>query len=76
MGDSYEKVKEGERFEAFRERARIIVETEKRFPKYHRYHRFMHFVEAADSTDESQKVQWEKCDKAGDWDDDVEDCYA
>ena len=33
MGDSYEKVKESERVEAFRERARIIVETEKRFPQ-------------------------------------------
>ena len=44
MGDSYEKVKESERVEAIRERAMIIVEEEKRFPKSHRYHNFMHFV--------------------------------
>jgi hypothetical protein len=37
MGDSYEKVKESERVEAIRERARIVVEMEKRFPKSHRY---------------------------------------
>ena len=60
MGDSYEKVKESERVEAVRERARIIVETEKRFPKSHRYYRFMHFMEAADSTEVPQDMmQWE-----------------
>ena len=59
MGDSYEKVKESERFEAARERARIIVDTEKRFPKSHRYHRFMHFVEAADASGKSKEVVWE-----------------
>lgn len=59
MGDSYEKVKESERVEAIRERARIVVDTEKRFPKSHRYHRFMHFVEAADSTASLQEKVWE-----------------
>ena len=58
MGDSYEKVKEGERVEAIRERAWIIVEEEKRFPKSHRYHRFMHFVEAVDSG-RSEGQEWE-----------------
>ena len=42
MGDSYEKVKESERVEAIRERARIIVEMEKRFPKSHRYLSLIH----------------------------------
>ena len=50
MGDSYEKVKESEQVEAIRERARIIVEIEKQFPKSQRYHRFMHFLEEAEST--------------------------
>ena len=59
MGDSYEKVKESERVEGIRERARIIVEAEKRFPKSHRYHRFMHFVEVVDSTSKLQHVAWE-----------------
>ena len=59
MGDSYEKVKESERVEGIRERARIIVEAEKRFPKSHRYHRFMHFVELVDSISKSQHVAWE-----------------
>ena len=56
MADSYEKVKESERVEAVRERARIIVESEKRFPKSHRYYRFMHFVEAVDSTEVPQDM--------------------
>ena len=59
MGDSYEKVKESEHVEAIRERARIIVEEEKRFPKSHRYHRFMHFVEAAESAGKIQEMAWE-----------------
>ena len=59
MADSYEKVKESERFEALRERARIIVEMEKRFSKSHQYHRFMHFVEPTESTEQSQEVVWE-----------------
>ena len=59
MGDSYEKVKESERVEAVRERARIIVESEKRFPKSHHYYCFMHFVEAADSTEVPQDTMWE-----------------
>ena len=61
MGDSYEKVKESERVEAIRERARIIVEAEKRSPKSHRYHRFMHFVEATGSTGklQEQELAWE-----------------
>ena len=58
MGDSYEKVKESERVEAIRERARIVVDTEKRFPKSHRYHRFLHFVEAADS-EKAKEIVWE-----------------
>ena len=58
MGDSYEKVKESERVEAIRERARIVVEEEKRFPKSHCYHRFMHFVEAVD-TSRSEERLWE-----------------
>lgn len=59
MGDSYEKVKESERVEAIRERAQIIVEHEKRFPRSHQYHRFMHYLEAVDSTGSSAKVVWE-----------------
>eukprot|EP01052_Picozoa_sp_SAG31_P042520 SAG31_NODE_6777_length_1892_cov_2.353597_2_plen_125_part_00 len=59
MGDSYEKVKESERVEAIRERARIVVEMEKRFPKSHRYHRFMHFVEVADVAERPQEIAWE-----------------
>ena len=59
MGDSYEKVKESERVEAIRERARIIVEMEKRFPKSHRYHRFMHYVEVADAVGRPQEMAWE-----------------
>ena len=58
MGDSYEKVKESEHVEAIRERARIIVEQEKRFPKSHRYHRYMHFVEAVD-TGHFREISWE-----------------
>ena len=58
MGDSYEKVKESERLEAIRERARIIVEQEKWFPRSHRYHRYMHFVEAVD-TGRSAEREWE-----------------
>ena len=59
MGDSYEKVKESERVEAIRERARIVVEMEKRFQKSHRYHRFMHFVEVADVAGRPHEVAWE-----------------
>ena len=59
MGDSYEKVKESERVEAIRERARIVVEMEKRFPTSHRYHRFMHFVELADAAGRPQESVWE-----------------
>ena len=59
MGDSYEKVKESERVEAIRERARIIVEAEKRFPKSHRYHCFMHYVEAVDSAGPLEEIMWE-----------------
>ena len=59
MGDSYEKVKMSEHIEAIRERARIIVGQEKRFPKSHRYHCFMHFVEAVDSLVKDQEVLWE-----------------
>ena len=59
MGDSYEKVKESERVEAIRERARIVVEVEKRFPKSHRYHRFMHFVEVTDLAGRPQEIAWE-----------------
>ena len=58
MGDSYEKVKESEHVEAMRERARIIVEQEKRFPKSQRYHRFMHFLEAADSAGMCDDREW------------------
>ena len=43
-------MKESERVEALRERARIIVEMEQRYPKSHRYHQFMHFVEAAEES--------------------------
>ena len=56
MGDSYEKVKESEHVEAIRERARIIVEEEKRFPKSHRYHRFMHFVRQLSGADVLEAV--------------------
>ena len=59
MGDSYEKVKESERVEAIRERAHIVVEMEKRFPKSHSYHRFMHFVEAADVAERPHELAWE-----------------
>ena len=59
MGDSYEKVKESERVEALRERARIIVQMEKQFPRSHRYCRFMHFVEAADIAGVEQEHMWE-----------------
>ena len=59
MGDSYEKVKESERVEALRERARIIVQMEKQFPTSHRYCRFMHFVEPADITGVEQEAMWE-----------------
>ena len=59
MGDSYEKVKESERLEAIRERAHIVVEMEKRFPKSHHYHRFMHFVEVADVVGRPQEVVWQ-----------------
>ena len=59
MGDSYEKVKDSERVEAIRERARIIVDAEKRFPRAHQYHQFMHFVVAADSTGQSKQIVWE-----------------
>ena len=59
MGDSYEKVKESERVEAVRERARIVVHAERCFPKSHRYHRFMHFVSAVDSTGKSEHTAWE-----------------
>ena len=59
MADSYEKVKESERVEAIRERARIVVEQEKRFPTSHRYHRFMHFVEITDSSGKEQQMEWE-----------------
>ena len=52
-------MKESEHVEAIRERARIIVEEEKRFPKSHRYHRFMHFVEAAESAGKFQEIAWE-----------------
>ena len=58
MGDSYEKVKENERVEAIRERARIVVEMEKRFPTSHHYHSFMHFVEVADAAG-SHDIAWE-----------------
>ena len=59
MGDSYEKVKESERVEAIRERAHIVVEMEKRFPKSHSYHRFMHYVEAADVAERPHELAWE-----------------
>lgn len=59
MGDSYEKVKESERVEAIRERARIVVEMEKRFPKSHRYYRFMHFLEVADAAGRPHELAWE-----------------
>ena len=59
MGDSYEKVKESEHVEAIRERARIILEEEKRFPKSHQYHRFMHFVEMADEAGRPRAITWE-----------------
>jgi hypothetical protein len=58
MSDSYEKVKESERVEALRERARIIVEAELTHPSWHRYHRYMHIVEAAD-TSEMAVREWE-----------------
>ena len=58
MSDSYEKVKESERVEALRERARIIVESELTQPSWHRYHRYMHIVEAAD-TSETTVREWE-----------------
>lgn len=59
MSDSYEKVKESEHVEAIRERARIIVEAEKRAPKSHQYHRFMHYVEVIDSAGKFQEMAWE-----------------
>eukprot|EP01051_Picozoa_sp_SAG22_P022057 SAG22_NODE_5132_length_1080_cov_1.033639_1_plen_120_part_00 len=59
MGDSYEKVKMSEHVEAIRERARIVVAQERRFPRSHRYHRFMHFVEAVDSSGKDQEIVWE-----------------
>ena len=58
MGDSYEKVKESERVEALRERARIIVEAERTHPGRHNYYRYMHFVEAADSSEPAPQ-EWE-----------------
>ena len=59
MADSYEKVKESERVEGIRERARIVVEQEKRFPTSHRYHRFLHFVETTDSSRKEHEMAWE-----------------
>ena len=71
MGDSYEKVKESERLEGVRERARIIVETERRFcsrkvllPCQNKGTsdddlRYMHFVEAVDSTSVQEEIVWE-----------------
>lgn len=62
MGDSYEKVKESEHVEAVRERARIIMEAERRFPTSHHYHRFMHFVEPVDSAT-VKETMWEGATK-------------
>lgn len=59
MGDSYQKVKESEHLEGIRERARIIVQQEKRFPKLQRYHPFMHFVEVVDSAKRFDERVWE-----------------
>ena len=59
MGDSYEKVKDSERVEAIRERASIIVDAEKWFPKSHQYARFMHVVEAVSSAGKLQEMEWE-----------------
>jgi hypothetical protein len=60
MSDSYEKVKESERVEALRERARIIVEAERAHPSWNKYHKYMHIVEAADaSQDRTASVEWE-----------------
>lgn len=54
-----EKVKENERVEALRERAQIIVESERTRPGSHRYHKYMHIVLAADSNNVTEELQWE-----------------
>eukprot|EP01050_Picozoa_sp_SAG11_P001392 SAG11_NODE_60_length_19094_cov_26.549566_7_plen_124_part_00 len=54
-----EKVKENERVEALRERAQIIVESERTIPDSHQYHKYMHVVQTTDSSSDITEPQWE-----------------
>ena len=52
MGDSYEKVKEGETVEGIKERAKTVVDMELRYPLMHDYPKYMCICEGAeDDTD-------------------------
>ena len=53
------KVKEKERVEALRERAQIIVESERTHPGSHQYHKYMHIVQATDSSNAIEQLEWE-----------------
>ena len=54
-----EKVKENERVEALRERAQIIVESERTHPGAHQYHKYMHIAQATDASDGMKQLEWE-----------------
>eukprot|EP01052_Picozoa_sp_SAG31_P028870 SAG31_NODE_2824_length_5038_cov_3.060336_1_plen_100_part_00 len=54
-----EKVKENERVEALRERAQIIVESERTIPSSHCYQKYMHIVQATNSTNAAGHLEWE-----------------
>ena len=54
-----EKDKENERVEALRERAQIIVESERTHPSSHQYHKYMHIVHATDSSNGINHPDWE-----------------
>ena len=45
MGDSYEQVKEVERLEGLLERAKIIVDYERLYPRIHTYPKYLHLLE-------------------------------
>ena len=57
--DADEKVKEHERVEALRERAQLIVESERTDPGSHQYHKYMHIVQRTDSNTRVTKLGWE-----------------
>ena len=59
MGDSYEKVKEGETVEALRERATIIVEMEKRHPGWHKFHTYLHYIHPVDEYKQNLSSEWQ-----------------